>query len=70
MKGEIITLHLISKFGIVMKFDSDFGKKDRESFEFNPKPNEIPSAFFGAYIEKEDEEYRICHFGVELRADW
>lgn len=64
LSGELVGIHFISKFGKELKLESDLAQSEGESFIFEPRPNEIPSLFYGAYVRKDREEIRICHLGV------
>ena len=51
-RGQLLGVHLISKFGKEMKIESELARTEGELFVFEPRPNQIPSLAFGAYIKK------------------
>ena len=51
--GELVGIELTSKYGKDTKISNENLEGDGESFVFQPRPNEIPSLAFGAYIIKD-----------------
>lgn len=53
-----------------MEFEGELATNEGTEFAFEPKQNETPSTVFGAYVRKPNNEYRICHIGMEFISDW
>jgi hypothetical protein len=51
--GNLVSLTLVSKFGKKRRFSSDSGTGG-DPFQFEPRPNELPSCLFGAIVKNED----------------
>lgn len=69
-EGQLLSLHLISKYGKQMKFEGELAQSEGQLWSFEPRPNQIPSSVFGAYVRKQNDDYRMCYLGMEFITDW